>query len=126
MASEQDSGLSTLLSFLKQRSDHIKRLEREAYVALYDNKDEQQYRALMVERAEAIAALDADSEEAFASVEEPLLSGVQSRLRMFAKGGRNALRLESIFYMSALLYPDEHVQGEPDNLERLISELESD
>jgi hypothetical protein len=42
---------------------------------------------------------------------------------MFSKNAQTALRLDSVFYMSALLYPGDHQKGEPDNLEKLIASL---
>ncbi|MDL2315869.1 hypothetical protein LJC59_02155 [Desulfovibrio sp. OttesenSCG-928-A18] len=124
--------LGALLDFLGERSLRIKALEQEAIAALQEKKDQNAHRRLMTERSQLIAALDTDSLPlitAFNAASGPesstarLAEEAARRLNRFARGGRNALRLDSIFYMSALLYPDEHRPGEPDNLERLIQEL---
>ena len=117
--------VSPLLDWLKQRHQTQKEYERKAYAALYNENNEAAYRTLMVERAELIAALDEEAADLVAALPEDKREAVAESLRRFAKGASNALRLESVFYMSALLYPDEHSQGEPDNLELLIARLES-
>ena len=48
---------------------------------------------------------------------------VREVLSAFSQNARTALHLDSVFYMSALLYPDDHRKGEPDNLEKLIISL---
>ena len=45
-------------------------------------------------------------------------------LEKFSSSARMALRLNSIFYMGALLYPDDHIKGEPDNLILCIERIE--
>ena len=122
-ASAPDPALAALLGWLRECQRGIRELEDKAYRALYDHKDETAYRALMRERAEAIARLDENGAKLAAAVPGEPGEHAGAQLRTFAGGARNALRIGSIFYMSALLYPDEHKQGEPDNLERLISEL---
>ena len=45
-------------------------------------------------------------------------------LEGFSASARMSLRLNSVFYMSALLYPDEHKPGQPDNLTLCIDRME--
>lgn len=84
------------------------------------------YKDLMVGKAEIIRRLPNEFQQEFPGSDPSLRATwerVVSRLRDFAQGAENALSIGSTFYMSALLYPDEHQAGDPDNLELLIAEL---
>lgn len=115
-----------LLEWLRQKHASLKEVEDKALEALHRDNDQISYRELMLDRAEMIAGLDVESARLTTPLADDIREGVESQLRRFAKGARNALRIDSIFYMSALLYPDEHKPGEPDNLERLIKGLAGD
>ncbi|MDE7371445.1 MAG: hypothetical protein K2N07_06860, partial [Desulfovibrio sp.] len=73
--------------------------------------------------AEAVAALANDAATVLAglpdAVREPILRG----LMRFSQSAAMGLKLGSVFYMSALLYPDDHKPGEPDNLALFIADL---
>lgn len=114
------------LSWLRDRHQTIQRLEQQAQDAIYKDGDEQAYRGKMRARAELIAALDSDAAALVADLPGSIREEAESALNCFARGGRNALRIESVFYMSALLYPDEHKPGEPDNLQLLLRRLGGD
>ena len=114
-----------LAAWLTEAHRDLKKTENNALVALHENKDEAGYRALMRERAERLAALAAGGKELLQGVPDPLHTDVSLRLSRFSQGARKALELDSVFYMSALLYPDEHKEGEPDNLERLIAGIKA-
>lgn len=118
-------GTTALATWLRERHDDIKSREADALSCLTDEKDEISYRQLMMERAELIATLDVETKELVEALPESIQEDTAETLRRFAKGARNALRIDSVFYMSALLYPDEHKSGEPDNMQRLINSLES-
>jgi len=113
--------IAALAAWLTGAHRDLKKTESDALAALYENKDEAAYRLLMRERAERLAALEVECEDVLNGVPEPLYTDVSMALGRFSKGAQKALELDSVFYMSALLYPDEHQAGEPDNLERLIA-----
>ena len=54
---------------------------------------------------------------------ETLAAAAGERLNGFSLNASNSLRIGSVFYMSALLYPDEHKPGAPNNLEFLPAEV---
>jgi hypothetical protein len=117
--------IAALVAWLTEAHRDLKKTECDALAALYENKDEAAYRALMRERAERLAALEIEGAELLEDVPEPLQTDVDTALSRFAKGARRSLELDSVFYMSALLYPDGHKEGEPDNMERLIASIAS-
>jgi hypothetical protein len=116
---------SPLCSFLRQRAASIAQLETDAHAALYDRKDEVAYRKIMEQKARLLSSIADDAAPFLAEEKQTVLTrkDIEARLAGFAGGARAALKLGSVFYMSALLYPDEYKQGEPNNLERLIGEL---
>ncbi len=118
-----DASVTALRAWLQSRQDSIKEHENKALAALRDSKDSNAYYQHMRERAQCIASLAEDGAALIAPLPADMREEMQTRLEAFAHGARAALRIDSVFYMSALLYPDEHKAGEPDNMERLIGEL---
>ena len=117
--------VTTLAALLREKHRILKQLEEEALAAMHQHADEASYRRLMRERACALADLEEEAGPCIAALPEELRRMCAGAVRGFSGGARNALDLDSVFYMSALLYPDEHKAGEPDNLERLIAELQA-
>lgn len=117
--------LANLVVWLRNRHDEIMAVEKEAILAL-EHGDIPCHNQKMQEKAKMLANLFDDS--------RPLLEGLPGELRFnialalesFAGSARTALQLESVFYMSALLYPDTHKEGEADNLTLCIDQIESD
>lgn len=116
--------VAVLSTWLRERHAAIKSREKDALSCLYADKDAISHRQLMMERAELIATLDVETKGMVAALPESIRDETAEKLQRFANGARNALRLDSIFYMSALLYPDEHKAGEPDNMELLLRGLD--
>lgn len=116
---------TALAIWMRKRHSDIKNREADALACLYGEKDEIAHRQLMMERAELIAALDVETRELVEALPESIRDDVAATVRRFAEGARNALRIDSVFYMSALLYPDEHKEGDPDSMDILIRFLES-
>lgn len=116
--------VTALCAWLKERHAAIMACEKNALQALYEDKNQALYETLMRNKAEAVAALDTDAASLLEALPDAARNEAQSALHRFSSSARNGLRIGSVFYYSSLLYPDEHTDGEPDNLERLILELE--
>ena len=101
-----------------------KEAEAKACLAKADYADA--YKDLMVAKAELVRQLPQAFQQEFPG-KDPAVRAVWveivERLRDFAASAENSLAIGSPFYMSALLYPDEHQPGEPNNLELLIAEM---
>lgn len=91
--------------------------------ALIESGDAEGYRTAMREKAELLATLDKEGGVHLAALPDALREKAREGLHGFAAGAANALSINSVFYMSALLYPDEPKPGEPNNLERFRDEL---
>ncbi|MDR1489272.1 MAG: hypothetical protein LBS65_02120 [Desulfovibrio sp.] len=120
--SEKNEKLSAYIALLRERHGDIRALEEKALAAL--DEDVETYRRLMAERAERIAGLADAAVELRRELPETARLHVEAALRRFSAYAREALRLKSVFYMSALLYPDTHRPGGEDNLQKLIADLE--
>lgn len=114
------------IAWLREQHGRIIGIETSG-LTLLDSGDTPGYRAKMREKAEMLASLAHDAEMALSGIEG--LSREESQrlvraLTPFADSAETGLALNSVFYMSALLYPDDHKKGDPDNLELCIDRLE--
>jgi hypothetical protein len=114
-----------LADFLDARAARVKALEAEAESIIHDKKDQAGYVAKMKEKAELLAALGDDAEPFVAKLPSAQADAAAERLEVFSGSAATSLRVNSVFFMSALLYPDEHQPGEPNNLERFAAEVRS-
>ncbi|MDR0827553.1 MAG: hypothetical protein LBN33_06725 [Desulfovibrio sp.] len=124
--SAQNDSLSAFLALLQDLHKEICDLEKKALDALTCAQDEKSYRTLMAERAQRIASLAEAGAELRPDLPEKMRLKAEAELALFSAGARQALNLGSVFYMSALLYPDDHKTGEADNLQKLITRLKRD
>lgn len=116
---------STLVDFLLDAASTVKKIEDKAKQAIKKENDSRLYIDLMKQKAEYLVSLLEKAESALAkeaNLDER--KRVKSKLESFSKNASTALDLNSTFYMSALLYPDEHKEGEPNNLELLAQSLQ--
>lgn len=112
----------TLTEWLKERHGEIMAREERALEAL-NNSNVEEYADFMREKARELAALAAAAAPYLKELSARKRFDVGDRLRQFSENAQMALDLDSVFYMSALLYPDNHKKGEPDNLALFIEEL---
>ena len=99
--------------------------ERQALARL-DAGDTPGYRTLMRQKAELLAAMSQDAKQVLADLPGEARFNFSLALENFSSSARTALQLDSVFYMSALLYPDDHVPGQPDNLALCVDRMERD
>lgn len=112
--------------WLEEAKRDVADKETQAAACLEHSDYTSAYKDLMIGKAEIIRQLPNEFQQEFPGNDpdaRAVWERVLSRLRDFAQGAENALSIGSPFYMSALLYPDEHKTGQPNNLELLIAEL---
>ena len=115
---------NTLASFalwLSERCEFLLNLETEAERVLHEDKDTDKYKALMCQKAMFLQSLPEEAEKHASGLPENVAAAAMSRLDQFAANASRALSLDSVFYMYALLYPDDHKKGEPNDLDRLAA-----
>ena len=118
-----DSARKAFAAWLRERWATVRDCEQRACSALYDDRNESAHRDLMKQKAALLASLAEDAAPFISALSEQEQEEAQESLDAFSQNAQTALRLDSVFYMSALLYPDNHQKGEPDNLEKFIASL---
>ncbi|GFK94973.1 hypothetical protein NNJEOMEG_02821 [Fundidesulfovibrio magnetotacticus] len=120
---EHTEQIAQALDLAREAAHDIRALEAQALAALHERGDKETHRLRMAEKCERLADL--------AEAVEPLLDGGDETaqrllhgLRDFARRANMALDLESIFFMGALLYPEDYQDGDPNDLERFILRFE--
>ncbi|MBD5416690.1 MAG: hypothetical protein HDR50_03290 [Desulfovibrio sp.] len=114
--------VTPVIDWLKARHAAIMADEAEALGRLKAG-DTKGYNEKMRAKAEAVAALAKDAAPVLAGLPEARREPILRGLMRFSQSAAMGLKLGSVFYMSALLYPDDHKPGEPDNLALFIEEL---
>lgn len=105
-----------LREFLEQACATVHNWEAKGQEALAVNKVDD-YRQCMLEKAKFLASLERQGQAFIPSLSAAQKAQVQDRLRAFSASAMNAISLNSVFYMSALLYPEDYVQGQPNDLD---------
>ena len=116
---------AALADFLDQRAIAVREIEAEAEIIIHEQKDQAAYAAKMREKAELLAALAKDAKKVSPPLPSPLSRNVGDKLGGFSQNASNALGIGSVFYMSALLYPDSYAPGQPNDLEAYAAEVRS-
>jgi hypothetical protein len=122
---ETRADYTPVLDVLRNAAARAGMLERDARSALYTDNDAGRYRILMEQRAQTLIDLESRAAGLLDALPEAERRQTRSALRAFADGARTALELGSVFYMSALLYRDNHKAGEPDKLREIVDDLET-
>lgn len=122
MTDENRAACAAMLDWLEHRHAAVMDCEKRAYQHM-EAGDIDAYRANMREKAVNLSAILDDAQKLLAALPADLGASLAARLAAFAGGAKNALGLDSVFYMSALLYPDMRKPGEPDNLALCIDDF---
>ena len=113
------------LDWLAGCAGRVKELEAGLQLALGE-EGEDAYRGILLDKTRLLAALHEEG--------GPLLQGLDcladaereragEALAEFSEEAGRALRLNSFFYMSALLYPEDHQPGTPNDLDNFLEEM---
>lgn len=119
----ETKAITTVIAWLRQRHDAVMDVERQALARL-EAGDTPGHNSLMQQKAQLLADLSQDAKTVLAALPGETRFNVALALERFSASARTALQLHSVFYMSALLYPDDHKPGQPDNLTLCIDRLE--
>ncbi len=109
--------------WLTERCEFLHNLEREAERVLQQEKDTEKYKALMCQKAMFLQALPEEAEDRADLLPDDTADMVMERLEYFSGNASRALRVGSVFFMYALLYPDDHKKGDPNDLDKLAAEV---
>lgn len=112
-----------LADFLDEKTRLVKAIEAEAQAVIQGRGDQAGYEALMRKKAELLSKIADDAAPLVAALGRGLSDAAAERLGGFSHNAAMSLKVGSVFFMSALLYPDEHKAGEPNNLEIFAAEV---
>ena len=116
------AALHVFLSWLEERARDVRRIEGQALHEL-ERKDIEAYRDGMRRKATLLASLPKASVPLLDGLPTDAAHAIQEGLWRFARNAGNALSLDSVFYMSALLYPEDYREGQANDLEIFLQEL---
>ncbi|XXJ20068.1 hypothetical protein ACR42D_11100 [Desulfovibrio caledoniensis] len=117
-----DTALPELITFLENISADVKRIEADGETAMAEG-GQTAFQACLEKKAKLLAGLAKNSWVLVERLSNDEADGVARRLEQFSMSASTALRLGSVFFMTALLYPEDHKPGEPNDLDAYIEEL---
>jgi hypothetical protein len=112
------------LTLALEAAGEVRRLEAEASRALHEEGDAA-HRARLTEKCLALEALPEETAEALKGSDADGAAAFAAGLEDFARRAGMALSLESIFFMGALLYPEDYQDGDRNDLERFLDRFEA-
>lgn len=112
-----------LLDWLAQRRDAVMAAQGEALNDLEAGHVDS-YLQKIRRKAELLADLADEAEPLLQDVPQALAEEVEATLANYSGNARMALKLNSQFFMSALLYADDASHADPDNFSLFIARLE--
>lgn len=117
-----NQALEELIAYLEETAAKVRRLEAEGD-SLLQAEGQQAFQAKLEEKAQLLAGLGEKAQKLVDGVGGGLGQEIARQLDQFSMSAGTALRIGSVFFMTALLYPEDHRPGEPNDLERFIGEL---
>ena len=115
--------ISNAVSALQSAAEKIRRIEDEAREALFIRDDPGTHRLKLQEKTMLLMELPELVGVFCDGMEKDVRAEFETGLNSFAMRAEQAWELSSIFYMSALLYPEDYREGDPNDLELFIDRL---
>ncbi len=115
--------LTRVIKRLRQCALDIKRLETKASAVLTDNYDLELYHDLLKQKAEILRDIPELGQDLTGDLNDDLQKLLRDRLGGFSHAALKAMQLDSVFYMAALLYPEDYQPGAENDLENFIDTL---
>lgn len=117
-----NEALQRVIELLEEVNGTVKRLEAEGD-AVIGSEGQDAFQAKLEKKAKLLASLPEKGAPLTAEIGGDLGRSIDDRLNQFSTSASTALRIGSVFFMTALLYPEDHKPGEPNDLEEYIEEL---
>ncbi|GLI34270.1 hypothetical protein [Desulforhabdus amnigena] len=115
--------MEKLVRVLETTAAKIRALEAEAKKVLFSEDDKEAYTQKLTNKAFLLTELPEMGEPFLSKMERETAREIGAALNDFARRAAQAMEISSIFYMSALLYPDDYKEGDRNDLERFIDRL---
>lgn len=118
----ENNALVELIEFLEGKAVLVRQLEQEGE-ALIESEGQRAFQIKLEAKAELLAELGEKAWPLTEKIEGELGNEITQQLEQFSMSASAALRIGSVFFMTALLYPEDHKPGEPNDLDTFIKEL---
>ncbi len=116
--------LPPVIKKLRECARQIRRLEADAAGVLTDNYDLRVYHDLLKQKAEILHDISDLGWDLITDLDIDLQKLLRDRLGGFSHAAFKALHLDSVFYMAALLYPENYQPRAKNDLEIFIDNLD--
>lgn len=108
--------------FLEAACSTVQDFENNAALCV-ETGDSTEYVRIMREKATFLSALAENAQSTMTGLPTEVAQEARQRLQRFSTSAGQALRLDSTFYMSALLFADSHQPGQPNDLDIFTAEM---
>ena len=115
--------ISNALSALADAAERVRRLEEQAREALFVKDDPETHREKLEEKTMLLMELPELVSPFCEKMGKNAAKEFEKALDSFAMRAERAMELSSLFFMNALLYPEDYKDGEPNDLELFIERL---
>ena len=115
--------LRELADMLSTQAARVRELEKAADAYLHEQGNVEEYTAALHSKAELLSEIYDAAQPYLQQLPAEHGEGIAQQLRAFSRNAQQALNVDSIFFMRQLLYPEDYVQGEENDLERFIASL---
>ena len=115
--------LVKVVKVLEAAASRIRAIEAKAREALFEKDDKASYLELLGNKMMVVIGLPDEVEHLLVNVDPDRVRAIRKALTGMARRAGQALELESPFYMSLLLYPDDYRDGDPNELELFARKL---
>jgi hypothetical protein len=112
--------LGQAVAMLRTAGEAVRDIEKRAHDALHDRGDETGYRKLMREKCQILMDLPQAGQALLAGAKGAVCDDLRAELASFAARAGKAVQIGSVFYMAALLYPDDYKDGDQNDLEEAV------
>lgn len=116
--------MKSFLDFLRDHINRIRETEHTAHSLLHEKNDDAGYREAMRNKAHILAGMHTQARPLLEKMPADRREAIEDRLLAFSQSAQRSLEVGSVFFMSALLYPEDHQPGQPNTLEVWLAELE--
>lgn len=115
-----------LIEWLERQEQQVIAAENDAKALLEADADNDEgYRKKMLEKAEILASLYERAQSFINTASANIKYETDKTLKNFSQNAKTSIKLNSVFYMSALLYPDDYQEGQPNNFKIFIEKLKN-
>lgn len=123
MQNANTNNISDLISVLQEKAKIIREIEERAQNILKNDEPVQVHHKTIKQKAEVLSQLPEDAWPLIENLPRDIQSEVKIRLEEFAGNAEQALEVNSPFFMSMLLYPEDFQEGNNNDLEEFIQYL---